>query len=114
LRGELRSEKAAPVGVEFALRRLAEGDGSKVLGVVRFLTTSNSRFAANTVTGEIRNHTMTLRETGGAWTMGRIPQSVGRAFVIHLPTEPTNAEITGTWSFGLQSGTLALKVAPPW
>lgn len=115
LRGQLLSDTAAPVSVEFTVRRLAAGDGNNLFGVVRFLN-GNDQIAGNRLEGQIRDRTLTLRETKTLWTTNGRPFPVGRTFVIHLPEDPARDEskITGSWSFGSRGGTLVLTVAMPW
>jgi hypothetical protein len=110
LRGELRSDTAAPVRVEFVLRRA--GSAPAVNGFVRFFD-GEARIAANAVTGAVSGNILSLRETQA---VGSIAPGfpVGRQFIIFLPGNGAAPELRGSWLFGAARGTLSLAISAPW
>lgn len=117
LRGTLSSGSHTPFAIEVFLRRRDR----QVSGVVRYLSFLGERVLANAVSGEINGRILTMKETGRVWRFtndpGRLVQSleeIGREFAIALPERSGPQTLFGTWSLGLQRGTLQLSPAPPW
>ena len=119
LRGMLSFDtpQAAPLAVEFSLRRKGKG----IAGVVRYLSPEGDRLVANTVFGNVTGRVVDLREKDLVWIKAPITppttnpawRELGRSFVFELP-ETAAAEIIGRWSLGDRGGKLTLSAAAPW
>lgn len=115
--GSMEGESMFYATFEFVLRR----NGKAISGVVRYFNTAGDRVAAYTMAGEMDGRTITLRETGLAWTKrgfvneyDPVRAGVARAFVFDLPEKVGDDSIPGTWTFGRRGGAMTLMPSPGW
>jgi hypothetical protein len=112
LRGELRSEAARPIPVEFQLYLLPGPLGGSVDGAVQFLD-GPAQLKPVHVSGSWFNRTIVLREVDET-SHGSTLSPGGYRFVLELPGPAESEKFTGAWSHGSNRvGILVLNHARP-